>query len=177
MKITKKSMVILSVLILTLSILSGCGKSKDIELTLDNYEQYLNVSGSTGTTWDFTSGHAYNVQHRDGLKRTDGGTSFYIYRQILPTFTVEGVSTNYNYNDIQITIRIYGDYTIYDAREVTVADTCSVDKEIVIDKINVAGEGRYDEVIELPEETGTIDDYVNLNWEVVGISGTVTPVN
>lgn len=87
----------------------GCSKPKEttkegdkkeegdnsIELTMDDYEKYLNVKVSTGTT-----GQGYKL---DGLADP-------YYNQVLSVIEVEGVLPNYNYEGVEVEAKIYVKY-------------------------------------------------------------------
>ena len=141
-----------------------------IELTMDNYKKYLDLSDIT-------------IQNQgDGLKiKLNSDTTIYGYRNILFTAEVEGVSQHHIYNDVIVTVQIVGHYLAFSSRIVDKSDYYdrTLQFEIPIET-NVAGGGKgfyqlytgwNDDKTELAY---TLKDGFEVEAEVVSVSGSVT---
>ncbi len=138
-----------------------------IELTLDNYSKYLKLDMTC-----FGSGKAYSLS--DGASYA--GMPLY-YSTISAHIKCSALSSNFNYNDIKITVHVSGTYTAYEFTSSKEKDTIKdgYDKEFVID-LDIAG--NYDKksiVAEMPDGYVTPSQQIGNSIAVVAISGTVTP--
>ena len=159
----KKVISMLLALVMCLS-LCACGKSNDVELTLENYSTYLNVSSIllfTGEDWL--------------LKPADSANSISCNSQAETKITVTGASTNYDYNNVVITFKVTATYNTFSGFEKT-EDVVSTEELTVSCDIGGGGTGRVvvfkgrDKSYQIEENTAKIE------WEVVSISGTVTRI-
>ena len=179
----KKILALMLAAALTLSLVacgggSGAGDTKGVaednkstELTADNYAQYLNLSVKA-----FSSDPKFS--YPDGVRVTDSYKAMMLNGTIYVNMEVSGASTNFNYNDVTIkvkaTVTYYSDtYKNYFADIRTNADTHEFDLEAVT---NISG--NCDVIVdkfELPEGYYTHDYLVSVDYEIVDITGTVTP--
>lgn len=97
----KKSAIILVMLSL---LLSSCGsEKKEIILTKDNYKDYLKISLQI-----IPSGEEINYRRGNNYEQER------IYKHIFGELKCEGVSPNYDYSNIIVTVNIKGSYTEID---------------------------------------------------------------
>lgn len=173
----KKSIAIIMALAMCIS-LCACGGGKDnIKLTLDNYSTYLSVDARmyNGSLFE----DAVNVQHLNnghGIPYNERGSStFYVYEKLITSLEVKGVSTNFNYNDVSITVRFTGTYQTVDIDTGEWDSGNEISTELTA-KCNIAGEGSaFDK---FSGNGGYMyDERADVKWEVVAISGTVSPSN
>jgi hypothetical protein len=169
----KKALSLLLALVLCLS-LCACGSkenSNGTELTLDNYSNYLTVSARLGDSGDVYVGTA-NMGH--GVKFS-GGWTYYLYKELFCAVDIKGVSTNFNYNNISVTVRFTGKYQTADKGTYNWTFGGDIDKEVTVN-CNIAGEGYVSEIV-LTDKRYVMSDMTDVKWEVVAISGTVTPAS
>lgn len=183
-------------LILALAIclpLCACGeKSNEIELTLDNYKQYLDVSAQAQLREDYESDNSfligYDTKNNCNCVTSKFGQNVYGY------IWVEGLSQNFNYNDIEIKVEFTGKCYHLDlnADEDNNTSTLAWSEYSFITECNEVditgcgdGEGKW----ELPSGRGIPkfgywndvrliykpDDFLEYEYKVVSVSGTVTP--
>lgn len=131
-------------------------KSNGIELTLENYEDYLNV-----TTQVTHTGQGYKLT----------GLADPYYKQIASTLNVEGVSSNYNYEDVEVEAIITVVYTPIRSsgnfgREVTFDETLKAE-------CNVAGDGSETIITDTQYVRNIFATY---SCEITSVSGVVVPV-
>lgn len=150
----KKILLTLLSLLICISICS-CAKEEGIELNLENYEDYLIVEQQhyVGGEEEFTGGN---------------------WSDIVSEISVEGVSTNYIYKDVEIDFVLHGAYYVDD--DGPDADwlgfTDKIISKVITVECNVAGNG---EIINY-EPTG---GYVNskmieyLSCEISSVRGKV----
>lgn len=159
-----KKLWIYIVLVVILIFVPGCGtpEDKSIELTLDNYETYLDVDGK------------YKLTDRDtigGLLSPEKAG----YKTIAADFTVKGVSGNFNYNDVEVVIELKGRYTDH---HVGSQRTEEYSNQVTV-VCNIAGDGSA----AIEDSIGTIVNVITEDeagcgfyMDVVKISGSVTPL-
>lgn len=167
----KKALSLILALVLCLS-LCACdnsdANSDEVKLTLENYSKYLSIKAKVGNPDIFDGG--VKLMHDVPI---EGGARSFVYTYFNITLGVEGVSTNFNYNDLSITVRFSGTYKTYDdaAREWDSGN--KLDAELTA-KCNIAGEGSASTKF-YPDGGYVLQEKANVGWEVVAISGTVTP--
>ena len=130
---------------------------ESITLTLDNYEQYLNIVNVFCDTED---------------------------QRIYATINIKARSTNFNYNNVKVEINFKGSYkaslTEYDAQLGGVkildsyTDNYNCNHTVTLD---IAGNyfNEYDIVTLKQDYTSQSKDITDFDYTIVGISGTVTP--
>ena len=157
---------LISIFILSISLVGlGCGKDDSIELTKDNYEEYLDITARCHTTGSNTFSN-----------RSD------LYDEIESSVIVQGVSSNFNYKDVTVTVLIAGSYkpTDSDGRiRDDLPELGTIKQELNI-KCDVSGSGEATAVDELNEGFSvwfTTDQYINAGYEVVNVTGKVVPAN
>lgn len=152
----------ISLIIIIVMCLSLCACSTGERLDLNNYTQYLSI-----TTVTHNDSEAVRVGAIPNVSRTVA---------LRPSVKVEGVSSNFNYNNVKIKVRIYGSYGTTDLVSYSQdADAGSMKKFDILLELspNIAGSGYISETIYAPLGKAIVDcDY---DYEIVSISGTVKP--
>lgn len=178
---------------------SGGEKPNAIELTLDNYERYLDVYASAYVKTDYKvhnaaqTGFVIGKSGSSAYNFVTGNFGQYVYGNV----SVRGLSQNFNYNDIVIEVEFTGRCNHCDLAEkkdnkletFTWSDfqffaTCS--------KVDITGNGTSDGSYKfaLPAGRGvpvlsyasntvryyTESDFLEYSFRIVSVSGTVTPV-
>jgi|GEM_PF-4503916 len=144
-----------------------------IELSVDNYSKYLNVSELIYcNSSPFEGGHAVAVGGY-GVK-VPGGSALYLGDQFDCIARVSGASTNFNYNDVIIRFKCFGSYEELNDLKGTSNGRKAFDCEVVVE-CNIAGEGKAKETIIMPSGKYTHESYIDSLWEVVSVSGNITP--
>lgn len=167
----KKKMAILLSLILIV-VCCACGNKKT-KLTLDNYSKYLSVSAGV-----YPPGFDTNDSARfpGGVPLTDGSLTFYLYRHLNTYARVDGLSTNFNYNDVVVTVRVDETFRTYDTKKKEWSSDKPISEKYTV-ACDIAGNGKI--VGNISEAGGSIanmhEDMATYEWEVVDISGTVSP--
>ena len=125
-------------------------KDNSIQLTIDNYKDYLNVSGKVLPVDE--NANDYDNQ---------------AYAQI----EVKGASTNFVYKDVTVEAKVTLNYEDLESEQYK-----SASKNVTV-KCNVAGDGSNTEVIDLGEDVETYvtdDHYTTSSYEIVKVTGSVT---
>lgn len=135
-----------------------------IELTLDNYSKYLNIS---------TSMHMGNEIEIWGVTYHD---------ELMYKVQVKGASSNFNYNDVSIKVKVSGKircyYSLGGEYDTNIQDT------FVIDDLNIAGDGSATRTY-TPRDNGSYiynilfntNERTKLTIEVVSVEGYVVPIS
>lgn len=120
-----------------------------IELTLDNYGDYLDI--------EYT------------CNECNSGDIRY-------TVDVTGASTNFNYNDVELTVKIEGGYSLYDNREQIIQRGVPHECELTV-STNIAGNGSATNTVEYfdPVMEQQYLEVGKTEFEVISVSGSVTP--
>ena len=148
--------------------------SDEIALTLDNYSKYLSVTAFMNNPASTEGLFVGAVNNGMGIPY-DGGSTLYVYRHFSSNVTVEGVSTNFNYNDVSLTVRFTGTYKTVDINTRKWNGGNEINSEVTVE-CNIAGEGSIWE--DFSGNGGyMLRKMADVEWEVVAISGTVTPAN
>ncbi len=172
----KRTLALFLALLMALS-LCACG-GDEIELTLDNYKTYLDVhcSNQLGGAADY--GEMVAGRHV--------GES--VYTAIDSFLVVDGKSDNYNYNDVSVTVKFTGQYVPFSVEvneqlnkgEVTMEDYCASHLEPVditlTANADIIGHGSNGHTIQLPSDLWTYSSSADLTYEIIDVSGTLTPV-
>ena len=166
-------------------------KANEIELTLDNYEQYLDVSAYAGLRKEY-EGNSFVIGRSGAYDFITDDFSQNIYGYVY----VDGLSQNFNYSNIKIEVEITGKcfHCDLDAKmnenEETLrwsifefVATCS--------KVDITGKGRNNgsDKFALPVGRGVPvlsyapgvtqyyedRDFLEYTYKVISISGTVVP--
>lgn len=166
----KKNLLLVVLFMFFLIGITGCGNDNSIKLTKDNYEKYLNVKVGCYTN-DFES--AYRIK---GVKLTDTYTATMLYSSITGNLTVQGASTNFNYNDVKVVIRIFGTYKAFD-KEGDYKDTVTKNFEMTLESTpNISGNDKtIIEHFDLDNNLLTHEYLLDYDYEIVEITGSVTP--
>ena len=129
-------------------------KDNSIQLTIDNYKDYLNVSGK--------------------VLPVNGNTKDYD-NQAYAQIEVKGASTNFVYKDVTVEAKVTLNYK--DLSTYVESEQYKSASENVTVKCNVAGDGSNTEVIDLGEDVETFvtdDNYTTSSYEIVKVTGSVT---
>ena len=145
----------------------------EIELTLDNYSKYLSVTSVVTDAVDL-SGQLYvrNLNNGNGI-RYDGGYTFYLYKYFDRYTRVSGVSTNFNYNDVVVTVRYTGSYKTVNTTTNVWTDGDPINIDVTVE-CNITGQGSNHGKIQ-GNGGYMLKKMSNIKYEVIAISGTVTP--
>lgn len=152
-----------------------------IELTLDNYNKYLQVYGRADCN-SFSTQDALNVSAVNGgkgIETNNGSWTYYVYKSLILSASVNGLSQNFNYNDIVVTGKLTVKYRAYNGNKdengyEAFTDVETFEKEIVLE-CDIAGNASFQEDYKLPDGTYTENSVCIYEFVVTGISGTVTP--
>ncbi|MBR2937742.1 MAG: hypothetical protein IKB80_04535 [Oscillospiraceae bacterium] len=165
----KKALSLILALVMCLS-LCACGSaskgstSAEIELTLDNYQKYLQVDVSCSASGE-------GVRFMNPIPGYTGPW----YPEILSIVSTKGVSTNFNYNDVVVVIEISGTYDDYHAYENALNSKDNPFEMTITVETDIAGNGKNTDIFKLAYKLVTRNALINSTWKVVSISGTVTP--
>lgn len=181
----KKAVSFILAIILCLSMCACSAKSNEIELTLDNYDDYLKIN--------IALNHPNDVKPKckkfigaNGSIYTDGSFSSYLALDV----RVEGVSSNFLYSDIVIVVRANGKHLVCDTSSglngFSAYDTnwhAVTFTHTVKCNLDIAGSGKG-----IDEEKFSVSNNIAFptavaaggymfDYEIVSIQGKVTPVN
>lgn len=162
-------------------LLTACGNTEDniiekdnsIQLNLENYSTYLDVKAGIEST-----GKQHKIFSDD-----------YSYDSVRCLLQVEGVSTNFNYNNVIVKVKIAGTYRGYKivgdgeierfgSYEVFYEHDTIEDVDFLHEietRCNISGDGSSDESVVLEYDTRKQD--MDVAYEVVSVSGSVEPIN
>ena len=124
----KKTLSLLLVLVMCLSLCACSGSAPEsaapettttpettavpgTPLTLDNYDTYLTIFCESNHI-DKDNYPPFSVQHHNGgngMKTTTGYT-YYLYPLLRTYVYIEGASSNFNYFDVEVTVKFSGTY-------------------------------------------------------------------
>ena len=182
----KKVLSLILALLMCLSLCACAGETKSnaIELTPDNYDDYLKININLNHPKD--AGKNKRYVGPKGEIQSDGSFSSYLSLDV----SVEGVSSHFLYSDIVIVVRAKGSHLIcetsrglngfsaYDTDWLPVVFTHKVRCNL-----DIAGSGKG-----IDEEKYSVSDNIvfptafaaggfDFDYEIVSIEGKVTPVN
>ena len=183
----KKAISILLVIVMCLC-MCACGeKSNEIELTLDNYDDYVEIhAGIYGRQAVKTDNDYWLGAYSQGYKFVEN--EFYTgYEGSLDT---EVVAPNFNFHNVTVKIHFTGNVLaiLEDSNPDSPTTTnYSIDFDDTFE-LNVGGTLKEDEgkIIDLPQNLLILNNFwsanydgkyeiKNVNWEIIEISGTVSP--
>ena len=154
---------------------SGGEQKKDpntTELTLENYSKYIKLSTSvyTSTDWDDMLGVGGLFPGGYGMP-VPGGSTLYVYKKIQVSAKAEAASTNYDYNDVEFTVRFSGTYK--NITDIKTAQTKEENfDETVTFTLDIGGSGSGFE--RFPVKNYTHEKLLDINAEVIEVKGSVT---
>lgn len=158
------------ILFLTMALIlcfSLCACNTGTQLTIENYTDYLSLGV------DCVAGgerHFYSeIPYINGIPYTGHG----YYEGINGAISIKGVSTNYNYEDVSVTIKFSGTYGACLKGEYKQDE--NFEFEVTCDT-NIAGEGYAVELFDLVGGYTTQSEYIDYTYEIVEIKGSVVPV-
>ena len=154
----------------------ACG-SKETQLTVDNYKDYLNVDIKVSV-----SGSADDSVLASGAILKDGSRfSGSAFTKLAYWGEVSGASSNFNYNDVKIKVKISGTYEgMKNMKDYPFTDYQSIgdvpfeyEAEISTD---ISGSGKLETVyVDIPDDVCTDGNLIKSEVEIIEISGTVSP--
>ncbi len=153
-------------------------KTEDMELTVDNYKDYIAVRIDVQNNSD---GAQKVINELGELFEDKIKSNSYVancYNTVHVSARVTGVSTNYNYNNVKLSIHFNGNYSDVHCKEgekIVRTDDNEMEMDIEIDT-NISGNGGMDLDYDLPENHYTQDKFIDCDWQITEISGTITPI-
>ena len=163
--------VLLSIFGLTFIVLclAGCG-TKNIKLTKDNANQYLDISVKC---------YPMDLNDRYGVKNIKITDSFYanqLSKSFSGTLKVLGTSTNFNYDNVSLKVKIRGTYKAY-KKDSDYKETVTKDFELILEsKPNISGNAdTVSEKVQLEDNLLTHEYLIDYDYEIIEISGNVSP--
>ncbi len=175
----KKALFLILALVMCLSLCacgSGSGTSenpqnKGTPLTIDNYENYLNVSVSAHASKDDTHLPVSVKKHNNGKgMELPNGYAWELYPLLYVNTSVNGASTNFNYMDVELTIKVSGEYYPGAPSAGVWGDSTHFERNIII-KCDIGGKAFDNQYIDMGAYIHS--DMMEYTWEVVSISGYV----
>ena len=171
----KKVLALVLALVLVLSLVA-CGGTKDIALTLENYEKYINISAYFTEPFEDCVDIHLITSGQKGIYTGDNSYSWMLYKGFDGGVYASAISQNFNYNDIKIEGTIKGSYDAYTMDIPVVKDkTIDFEQKFSFD-CNIAGEGGQEFRIDIPNGYGSLQDFIKYDIEISSISGSVSPV-
>ena len=138
---------------------------------MENYKKYLKIKHYFGTSLELKDA-LYCQSANNGLGvEYDGGYTWYLYNRIDSAVWISGASTNFIYNDIVLTVRFTGTYDAYYFDDYD--KTMPIEMDVTIE-CDIGGNGYAEGYFYLADKYYTYDEFINYNWEIVSISGTVS---
>lgn len=151
--------------------------SLGIQLTVDNYEKYLDFSCSRKLTGAIDYGQAMGASKNIGQ---------YVYTAIEIESAVKGKSSNYDYSDVMITVKVTGYYVPYsqdimkkiNRGELELEDYYKDNMKPVDITLNIStdfiGAGSDSSIISIPDGYWVMDESVQIGYEVIEVTGIMT---
>ena len=180
----KKAISIMLVLAIFLG-MCACGadtKSNEIELTLDNYDDYLKISAYTILSHDSKPNTARYFDAMDGVGCAVTDYSSYMSLGV----SVKGLSANFLYSDITLEVRATGKFIAVDKNNAYNSTHTSVYfnetfSQYIECKLDVSGNGNGQSTGKFSVPGDLVIPYhsfypsTDFSFEIVKISGTVSP--
>lgn len=176
-------------LLMVLPLCACGGEDKGVEVTLDNYSEYLEVKVFIEPPdWGapFEKGEEDDVLNVRSINNGKGislpglnCTTLYVYKCVHPFVNVAAVSQDYNFKDLTVTVKINGTYqTVGQNSNWEWIEAGMIDMPITV-KCDTAGKG-YSRMSIYPNNYPDNDGYMHekmmdYDWEIVEITGTVVP--
>ena len=151
-----------------------------IDLTVENCEKYLVIDKLCSCGMPVKEKKELYVGSAGtyGLPLGNGSSTMYLYGSLdYICVDVKGATQNFNFNDVSITLRCSGTYTdIYwkDKDNYSFEGQKDFSTEITIE-CNIAGTAYKYVSYDLPADHYTHRDLIDAEWEIISISGNVTP--
>ena len=174
----KKAISILLVLVLCLSMCACGGTSKEIKLTTENIEDYLDFEFAMYSDGDYEKiiYHVWRPDKNSYYQTSQLGT------RAVCLLKVAGVSQNYNYSDISVTIRITGKYAALKKSDVSNGGWGKYQYEyftyntptIQLD-LNVSGIGESKFYYQIPNNLYAYGLF-EYDYEIIEVTGTIAPL-
>lgn len=168
----KRTLVLFLALLMALALCACGGKGDEIELSLDNYETYLEVQ-----TLAAQSGRELQLSFGEGLPYPGGvcvlvssGGGYYL--------SIKGRSENFNYNDVKVVAHVTGNWEY--RRELGPASQTgkygNQEVDLTLEATgDITGQGEDRKTFEFPADCYSCRQLANCNVEIVEVSGSLTP--
>lgn len=168
----KKKLLICGVIvaIVVIVIITIITSNKGIELTMENYSKYLNITISCFNDGDRMQSKEWG-QINSTLKKSKS-ISWSFYPQMSLNVHVNGVSSNFNYENIEIIVQFTGEYYIYRLNTEN-PQIEFVNQNVIVDNCNISGEGNNNFIYDIPNNGYSQD---TIQGKVISVSGTVKPI-
>lgn len=180
----KKAISIILVLVIGFSLCACAGETKtnEIELTLDNYDDYLKIWPYISLPHDIARTNTRYFDAMDGTSCIVMDYSSYICLGV----SVEGISENFLYSDITLEVKATGRYIAvdqnyaYNSCHTTVYQNRTFSQYIEC-KLDITGDGTGISTGKVSVPGGLVIPYhsfypsTDFSFEIVNISGTVSP--
>lgn len=150
--------VIMAIVILAIVGIIALTGNKKIKLTMENYSNYLNVKITS-------AGIGTPLINRYESKYMGIGT-FYPERQL--QVKVEGISNNFNYENIVIEVKFDSDYNVFNPNEEMRKE--HITETVIVDNCNIAGNGSAYKDFKI---NGYTLSSSFIKGEVVSVAGTI----
>lgn len=165
----KKKIKFLVLIIFTMVSMTGCGLSKKIYLDMNNYSKYIKVNANV---------YCQTLDDRvyvGSLEVADGYYALYLYKTFKGSLSLEGLSQNFNYNNVKVKVKINGNYKSYKVGDYKNPESNNFEMILEADT-DIAGNS--EEVNEYKNIDGNVthDQLIKYDVEVISVSGYVTPV-
>ena len=180
----KKAVSIILALVMCLSMCACAGgtKTKEIELTLDNYDDYLKIWPYISLPHDIARSNTRYFDAMDGTGCIVMDYSSYICIGV----SVKGISDNFSYSDITLEVKATGRYIAVDQNQAynschTTVYQNQTFSQYIECKLDIAGDGTGISTGKVRVPGGLVIPYhsahpsTDFTFEIVKISGTVTP--
>lgn len=158
-------------------------KDDGIQLTKDNFGKYFKFGSSCSTTGErFYVGNFENnipgapsgIPYQYG---ENSGITLYLYEKLVFRPSISGVSSNFNYEDVKVTIRFTGTYLSHPFEMNGTWTERELSEEFTLE-CNIVGDSKYNEVYVIaPNDEKVLQNVVKFNVEIVEITGKVVPVH
>lgn len=152
-----------------------------IKLTVDNFEKYIKLVNQ----------QCYGQGKYECIDDFGKKATLNWHDKIHASVELEGISSNFNYNDIKIVYKVTGSYRRFAKKpyeliksldvgrgQIQYTDTTMVTEsfeiEVVVDT-DICGNGTESMDYQIPGGYRTDSSEISYKFEVIGISGTVTP--
>ena len=137
-----------------------------IELTMDNYEDYLKIKGISIEN----NGSAQKIMIANSYE------TFYAYNEIKFVVETEGVSPNLIYNNVTVTVQFSGKYDAYPIYFESYSDVKENTFEFDIEvNVNVGGGGEGIYILDIGSLYTTKDEFTS-DAKIIAVTGSVTLV-
>ena len=156
---------------------AGTKKVNGIELTKDNYETYLNVFVESNTIDPIDYSTVWGDKNPSGS---------YVYKGFETRISVSGKSSNYDYNDVVVKVRITGSYVPFTKSVIQAINRGQTTMEehveknhveynaVLTAKTDIIGSGNDSDKINLTDDSFLMVGLSGEKYEIIEVSGLMT---